>query len=63
MMLIQSSKSITNQDDTELAAEDEKEEYYDLKHGAANVGSVVLRKNFTRKRRKGEKLEYRWQTK
>lgn len=38
--------------------------YYDLKHGAAscfNVGSIVLKKDFTRKKRKGGKLDYCWQ--
>ena len=37
--------------------------YYDQKHGAAScfgVGSVVLLKDFTRKRRRGGKFDYRW---
>ena len=45
-------------------AQKKQKEYYDLKHGAAacfNVGSVVLKKDFTRKKRKGGKLDYRWQ--
>ena len=35
-----------------------------MKHGAAScfsIGSVVLKKDFTRKKRKGGKLDYRWQ--
>lgn len=38
--------------------------YYDLKHGAAtcfNVGSLVLKKDFRRAKRKGGKLDHRWQ--
>ena len=45
-------------------AQRKQKEHYDLKHGAAscfNVGSVVLKKDFTRKKRKGGKLDYRWQ--
>ena len=45
-------------------AQKKQKEYYDLKHGAAacfNVGSVVLKKDFTRKKRKGGKLDYWWQ--
>ena len=37
--------------------------YYDRNHGAAScfsVGSVVLKRDFTRKKRRGGKLDYRW---
>ena len=42
-------------------AQRKQKEHNDLKHGAAscfNVGSVVLKKDFTRKKRKGGKLDY-----
>ena len=45
-------------------AQKKQKEHYDLRHGAAacfNVGSVVLKKDFTRKKCKGGKLDYRWQ--
>ena len=45
-------------------AQRKQKEHYDLKHGAAScfsVGTVVLKKDFTRKKRKGGKLDYRWQ--
>ena len=45
-------------------AQQKQKEHYDLKHGAAscfNTGSLVLKKDFTRKKRKGGKLDYRWQ--
>ena len=45
-------------------AQKKQKEYYDLKHGSAacfDVGSTVLKKDFTRKKRKGGKLDYRWQ--
>lgn len=45
-------------------AQKKQKEYYDQKHGAAScfgVGSMVLKKDFTRKKRKGGKLDYRWQ--
>ena len=45
-------------------AQKKQKERYDLKHGAAScfgVGSVVLKKDFTRKKRKGGKLDFRWQ--
>ena len=40
-------------------AQKKQKEYYDLKHGACfNVGSVVLKKDFTCKKHKGGKLDY-----
>ena len=45
-------------------AQKKQKEHYNLKHGAAacfNVGSVVLKKDFTRKKREGGKLDYRWE--
>ena len=45
-------------------AQRKQKEHYDLKHGADScfsVGTVVLKKDFTRKKRKGGKLDYRWQ--
>ena len=45
-------------------AQKKQKEHYDLKHGAAScfsIGSVILKKDFTRKKRKGGKLDYRWQ--
>ena len=45
-------------------AQKKQKEHYGLKHGAAScfsVGSVVLKKDFMRKKRKGGKLDYRWQ--
>ena len=45
-------------------AQEKQKRYYDLKHGAAScfkVGSVVLKKDFTRKRRRGGKMDYRWE--
>ena len=38
--------------------------YYDQKHAAGDlftVGSLVLKKDFRRKRRRGGKMDYRWQ--
>ena len=38
--------------------------YCDQKHSAAscfNVGSLVLKRDFTRKKCRGEKLDYRWE--
>ena len=38
--------------------------YYDRKHAAGDlftVGSLVLKKDFRRKKRKGGKMDYRWQ--
>ena len=38
--------------------------YYDQKHAAGDlftVGSLVLKKVFRRKRRRGGKMDYRWQ--
>ena len=46
------------------AAQKKQKEYYDRKHGAAScftVGSTVLKKDFRRKKRKGGKLDYRWE--
>ena len=45
-------------------AQKKQKEHYDLKHSAEtcfNVGSVVLKKDFTRKRRRGGKLDYWWE--
>lgn len=44
-------------------AQKKQKEYYDMKHKVAicfDVGSIVLKKDFTRKKRKGGKLDYRW---
>ena len=44
-------------------AQKKQKEYYDKKHKVAtcfNVGSNVLKKDFTRKKRKGGKLDYHW---
>ena len=45
-------------------AQKKQKMYYDRKHGAPsslfNVGSLVLKKDFTRKKRKGGKLDRRW---
>ena len=46
-----------------LHAHAKQKQYYDQKHGAAScfgTGSVVLVKDFTRKHRRGGKLDYRW---
>ena len=46
------------------AAQAKQKKYYDEKFGASScfrVGSTVLKKDFTRKKRKGGKLDYRWQ--
>ena len=43
-------------------AQQKQKEHYDLKHGACfNIGSLVLKKDFTRKKCKGGKLDYCWQ--
>ena len=45
-------------------AQAKQKRYYDQRHGAAacfGVGSFVLKKDFTRSKRKGGKLDYRWQ--
>ena len=45
-------------------AQTKQKQYYDRRHGAAScfgVGSLVLKKDFTRSKRKGGKLDYRWQ--
>ena len=47
-----------------IEAAQSKQKYYDEKFGASScfrVGSTVLKKDFTRKKRKGGKLDYRWQ--
>ena len=44
-------------------AQKKQKMYYDMKHGAAScfkVGSRVFLKDFTRKKRKGGKLDNRW---
>ena len=44
-------------------AQNKQKEYYDQKFGAAScfsVGSAVFMKDFTRKKRQGGKLDYRW---
>ena len=46
------------------AAQAKQKKYYDDKFGASScfsVGSTVLKKEFTRKKRRGGKLDYRWQ--
>ena len=46
------------------AVQAKQEKYYDEKFGASScfrVGSTVLKKDFTRKKRKGGKPDYRWQ--
>ena len=38
--------------------------HYNRKHGAGDlftIGSLVLKKDFRRRRRKGGKMDYRWQ--
>lgn len=45
-------------------AQAKQKEYYDLKHSAAScfkVGSLVFKKDFQQKKRKGGKLDYCWQ--
>ena len=44
-------------------AQAKQKKYYDLRHDAAScfgVGSLVLKKDFTRSKRKGGKFDYRW---
>lgn len=46
------------------AAQEKQKKYYDEKFGASlcfSVGSTVLKKDFTRKKRRGGKLDYHWQ--
>lgn len=46
-----------------LAAQQKQKQIYDRKHSIPEtfaVGSTVLRKDFTRKKRKGGKLDYKW---
>ena len=45
-------------------AQEKQNKYHDLKHGAVScfkVGSVVLKKDFTRKRRQRGKLDYQYE--
>ena len=45
-------------------AQQKQKKYYDAKHGAATcftVGDSVLKKDFKRKKRRGGKLDYRWE--
>ena len=45
-------------------AQKKQKMYYDQKHAAGDlftIGSLVLKKDFRRKRRKGGKMDYRWQ--
>lgn len=45
-------------------AQQKQKEYYDRKHSTTlcfKKGSVVLKKDFLRKKRRGGKLDYRWQ--
>ena len=48
-----------------LAAQKKQKKYYDRVHGANSnvfaVGTKVLKKDFRRKKRKGGKLDYRWE--
>ena len=60
----------TDRKDTEInikcnieKAQKKQKEHYDKIHGGASyfdVGCLVLKKDFTRKKRKGGKLDYRW---
>jgi hypothetical protein len=46
-----------------LKAQKKQKEYYDKKHKTDlcfNVGSLVLKKDFRRKKRRGGKLDFRW---
>ena len=46
------------------AAQTKQKKYYDEKFGVSScfsVGSTVLKKDFKRKKRRGGKLDYRWQ--
>lgn len=46
------------------AAQTKQKQYYDEKFGVSScftVGSTVLKKDFIRKKRRGGKLDYRWQ--
>ena len=45
------------------AAQIKQKNHYDRKHGAQScfsIGSVVVKKDFTRKKRRGGKLDHRW---
>ena len=45
-------------------AQQKQKQYYDAKHGASScftVGDAVLKKDFRRKKRRGGKLDYRWE--
>ena len=45
-------------------AQAKQKKYYDKKHSGQSsfgVGCVVLKKDFTRKKRRGRKLDYRWE--
>lgn len=45
-------------------AQEKQKKHYDRIHGAAScfsVGSMVLKKDFRRQKRKGGKLDYRWE--
>ena len=45
-------------------AQKKQKQYYDRKHASGDlftVGSLVLKKDFRRKRRRGGKMDYRWQ--
>ena len=44
------------------AAQIKQKQHYDRKHGAQSfsIGSVVVKKDFTRKKRRGGKLDHRW---
>lgn len=48
-----------------LAAQQKQKKHYDRVHGANsevfNVGAKVLKKDFRRKKRRGGKLDYRWE--
>ena len=45
-------------------AQQKQKKYFDQKHGAGacfKVGATVLKRDFTRKKRRGGKLDYRWE--
>ena len=44
------------------AVQIKQKKHYDMKHGAQSfsIGSVVVKTDFTRKKRRGGKLDHRW---
>ena len=48
----------------EAAQRKQKQYYYDAKHGSSScftTGSLVWKKDFLRKKRRGRKLDYKWE--